>query len=61
MWKFSICQDIGTVNELYCSCDKVAGRMMDTFERAGYRWSPEVDGSKGYTYRMDRTREDAII
>ena len=54
MWVFKVCQDKGTVNELECAVDKVASRMMETFERAGFRWVDTVTGETEYTYTMER-------
>ena len=54
MWVFKVCQDKGTVNELECAVDKVASKMMETFERAGFRWVDTVTGETEYTYTMER-------
>ena len=54
-WYFTICSEIGNVNELCCGgCDQVARRMMDTFENAGYIWANDVNGSREMVYRLDR-------
>lgn len=57
MWIFRVCQDVGNVNELACAVDSVASKMMETFERAGYRWVDNVDGTLEYTYTLDRDRQ----
>ena len=54
-WCFLVCQDKGTVNELWCGdCDKVASRMMNTFEQAGYKWVDYVDGETEMAYTLER-------
>lgn len=47
----------GTVNVLYAPTDFIALRMMETFERAGYRWMNEVNENTDMGYRMDRVKE----
>ena len=58
MWTFRVCRDVGCVNELSCAVDKVVSRMMDTFERAGYRWIDTVDGTREYTYTLERRHDN---
>ena len=54
-WCFVVCSEKGNVNELWCGdCDKVASRMMETFDNAGYKWADNVDGETEMTYTLER-------
>lgn len=54
VWVLRACQYKGVVNELCCSSDEIASKMMETFERAGYRWVDTVTGETEYAYTLER-------
>ena len=54
-WYLVACSEKGNVNELCCGdCDKIASRMMETFDYAGYKWVDYVDGETEMTYTLER-------
>lgn len=54
MWRFRLCPEVGTVNEIDVAVSAVAAMMMNAFEDKGYKWASSVDGKTEMTYTLDR-------
>ena len=54
MYRFSLCPEKGTVNEIDVAVGSIASSMMTAFEREGYKWASSVDGNTEMTYTLDR-------
>lgn len=56
MWRFRICPEAGTINEIDVVVGSIGASMMDTLEENGYKWASSVDGKTEMTYTVDRVR-----
>lgn len=54
MWRFSLCPEKGTVNEIDVAVDSIVTSMMSAFEKEGYKWASYVDGNTEMAYSVDR-------
>lgn len=50
---FRVCRN-GNVNDIYVPSGKIVSRMMETFEKEGYKWANYVDGNTDMVYTIER-------